>query len=83
MTNVVELPRSGLCNSAADMAAELRALADEIEAGGLAASNLIAVIETPEGQLRRRVFGVPIDNARMIGLLHIATTRAIAGELPP
>lgn len=83
MSTVIDLPRSGLCNSDADMAAELRALADEIDDGCMAVYNLIVVIETPDGELRRRVFGVPIDNARMVGLLNIAAVRAINGELPP
>ena len=83
MSNLVELPRSGLCNSAADLAAELRALADEIEAGDLDATNLIAVVETSDGDLRRRVYGRPIDKARMVGLLSMATTNAATGTLLP
>lgn len=82
MSNVVELPRTGLCNSAADMAAELRALAGRIEAGELAVNNIVAVIELADGRLGRQVYGRPIDRARMVGLLSMATTRAAMGDLP-
>lgn len=81
--NVVSLPSTGLCNSAADLATELRRLADEVEAGDLQANNLLVLAESPEGRLSRRVYGKPLDKARMVGLLTFATHQAISGELDP
>lgn len=85
--NVVSLPSTGLCNSAADLAAELaaelRLLADEVEAGELQANHLLVLVESPDGRLSRRVYGRPLDKARLVGLLSFATHQTISGELDP
>lgn len=83
MGNVVSLPSTGLCNSAADLAAELRLLADEVESSELQANHLLVLVESPEGRLSRRVYGRPLDKARLVGLLSFAAHQAISGELDP
>lgn len=70
------LPLTGLCASNDDIAANLRALADEIESDDMPVRNTFMVIERRDGELDRRTFGDPCDVARSIGVLQIACARA-------
>jgi hypothetical protein len=71
MTNVIDLPLSGHCNTNADIAAHLRELADQIE--GLTTSpvdNIILLsVFADGGQVDIAIVGKPLERVQLAGLL--------------
>lgn len=73
---VHSLPQTGLANTSADVAANLRELATWIEEGRYGkVESVIAVIEA-DGDVKRFTTGRPMDRARCVGLLSTAIHRA-------
>lgn len=63
----------------ASIAKNLRQVAEAIESGSVygTVGNVVCLIETDDGtSIERVVIGRPIDNARVVGLLTIATHHA-------
>lgn len=75
MSNLKILPTTGHANSNEDVAKFLREMADNVEAGSHGDIRQVAVIIEAGGDVATWVAGGPCDNARIVGLMSIATAR--------
>lgn len=75
MSNLTLLPITGHTNSNEDVATFLRELADIVESSDHSAVRQVAVIVEAEEDVETWVAGGPWDNARIVGLMTIATAR--------
>jgi hypothetical protein len=75
--NVVALPLTGFAPDNALVASHLYEQAAWVADGAYGdVRTVVLLIETADGELRRRTIGQPIDRARVCGLLSIAASRA-------
>lgn len=72
---------TGLANEPSHFAAQLRAVADEIEESKQELRTIVLVYETAKGNMARHVFGNALDKARLIGLLFSAAHGVSDGTL--
>jgi hypothetical protein len=77
---VVALPSTGLANDNAQVAAELRRFADEVEHGEWGDVDTTVLVIEADGAVQRQTFGKPCDRARVVGLLTWATHLAITPD---
>lgn len=77
MCNIKAMPITGYANSNADVAKFLREMADNVEAGSHGEIRQVALIMESGGDANTWVAGGPCDNARIVGLMSIATARFI------
>lgn len=75
MSNLKAMPTTGHANCNEDVAKFLREMADEVEKDAHGKIRQMAVIIESGGDVGTWVAGGPCDNARIVGLLHIATSR--------
>lgn len=78
------LPSTGLAPSTPEIARLLRKLADDLEAEGQAGKDtdtVVLMIEPSAGQMTWCVYGKPLDNARLVGLIEYGKARIIARSL--
>lgn len=76
MSNVVELlPNNALCVDQPALAERLHAIADRIGAGEMGGVDTVCIVmSAPEGG-SYRVYGRPVDNAGLIGMLEYTKAR--------
>lgn len=79
MSNLKALPITGHANSNEDVAKFLRELADIVESADHDDIRQVAVIVEADGDVETWVAGGPWDNARIVGLMSIATARFMQG----
>lgn len=72
MTTLAALPTTGYANCNEDVAKFLREMADGIEAGKYGQIRQLMTTIEAGGKVETWVAGGPCDNARIVGLLHIA-----------
>lgn len=82
MSNIKAMPITGYANSNADVAKFLREMADNVEAGNHGDIRQVALVMESGGDANTWVAGGPCDNARIVGLMSIATARFIL-EMQP
>lgn len=79
MGAVIQLPLNGHAPDNKAVAKYLRQAADQIDAdGALAIDQMILLLEFDDGYLQRLSCGKPMDKARLIGLLQMASTKELA-----
>lgn len=81
MSNLKAMPTTGFANCNADVANFLREMAANIEADQHGDIRQVALIMEFDGEVNTWVAGGPCDNARIVGLMSIATARFIS-EIP-
>jgi len=69
MTNIIDLPLSGHCNTNADIAAHLRDLADQIEESKSPVDNIILLSVSADGDANMDVVGKPMARVTLAGIL--------------
>lgn len=80
MAELVQFPLMGHAPDNRTIAAHLRGIADTMEQeGALGVMNAILLLEYEDGCLSRYSCGQPIDHARLVGLLTIATNQELNG----
>jgi diaminopimelate decarboxylase len=77
MSNIKAMPTTGFANCNADVAKFLRKMADNVEVGSHGEIRQVALIMEAGSDVNTWVAGGPFDNARIVGLMSIATTRFI------
>jgi hypothetical protein len=82
MTNLKAMPTTGHANCNADVANFLREMARDVEAGAHGDIRQVALIMESGGSANTWVAGGPCDNARIVGLMSIATARFIRDMQP-
>lgn len=75
MSNVKPMPTTGHANCNEDVAKFLREMADNVEAGSYGTIRQLVTSIEAEGNIETWVAGGPCDNARIIGLMNLATLR--------
>jgi hypothetical protein len=77
MSNIKSMPTTGFANCNTDVANFLREMASNIEAGDHGDIRQVALIMEFDGEVNTWVAGGPFDNARIVGIMSIATARFI------
>lgn len=81
MSNLVKLPNNGFAPSNSIIADHLREQADWLEeSDSLQFTNVVIVMECVDGTIHRQACGLPLDRARLIGLLTMAAMDASSGN---
>lgn len=81
MSNLKAMPTTGFANCNADVAKFLREMADNIEADQHGEIRQVALIIEFDGEVNTWVAGGPCDNARIVGIMSVATARFMR-EMP-
>ncbi|MNQ26404.1 hypothetical protein D3C85_396420 [compost metagenome] len=81
MSNLKAMPTTGFANCNADVAKFLREMADNVEAGQHGEIRQVALIIEASGDVNTWVAGGPCDNARIVGIMSVATARFMQ-EMP-
>lgn len=79
MSKLYSLPATCLAPNNADVAKRLHELASAIENGTWGKVHTVTVLLESEGRIHRQLYGHPIDTARLIGLLTMATSQETRG----
>lgn len=77
MSNIAALPTTGHANCKEDVARFLREMADNVEVGNYGEIRQLMVTIEADGNLDTWVAGGPCDNARILGLLHMAAHKFV------
>lgn len=72
MSNIAALPTTGHANCKEDVASFLREMADNVEKGEHGEIRQMLVILEAGGDVDTWISGGPCDNARILGLMHMA-----------